>query len=299
MKTIDYDNIINQVTKRNRISRLIVLLIGAFIAGLVYNAFVVPNNVVYGGVGGIAIIVSKTTGIDTTLFINLVTIILTIISIFILGFKKTLYTIVGYLAYIIMVNLTIPIAPYFSFQFESYLLTVVLYSIIGGLGFGLIYKCGFNTGGMDSVIYIFQKYFPVPTSELSNILNGIIIVAGALTFGIIRSIYAIVYLKLQNFISNRTILGVSNNKLCFIKSNNIKEIEDLLTNDLEIGYTLIESTNGIGILKRNIIMCVVPSDRFYDLKQELLSIDKKSEIISNDCYTVVGGHVNKLINVNI
>ena len=66
---------------------------------------------------------------------------------------------------------------------------------------------------------------------------------------------------------------------------------------LEVGYTLIDSTNGIGVLKKVVIMCVIPTDRFYDLKKELLAIDKKTEIISNDCYTVVGGKTNKIFNV--
>ena len=298
MKIIDYNNIINQITKRNRVSRIIVLFIGAFIVGLIYNAFIVPNNIVYGGIGGVAIIVSKFTGIEPKLFINVATLALAIISIFIIGFKKTSYTIIGFLAYTIMINVTAPIASYFQFHFDSHLLSILFYSCLAGLGSGLIYKCGFNTGGSDSIIVIAQKYFKVPSTRLSNIINGMIIIAGALTFGIIESIYAIIYLKFLNFISERTILGMSNNKLCFIRSNDLNKIEKLLTNELEIGYTIIESTNGIGFLKKSIVMCVIPTDRFYDLKHEVMKIDAKARIISNDCTTVVGGKVNKLINVN-
>lgn len=298
MKIIGYENIIDEITKRNRVSRLIILFIGAFIAALVYNAFIVPNNIVYGGIGGLAIIVNKLTGIDTTFFINIVTVGLVLISIFVLGFKKTSYTIIGFLAYTIMINITSLFADYFSFAFESHLLAILFYSFFSGIGFGLIYKCGFNTGGSDSIVAIAQKYFQFPTSSLSNIINGLIVVAGAVTFGIVNSIYAVVFLRCMNFFSNRTIIGTSTNKLCFIKTHRIKDVEEMLRNDLELGYTVIESTNGIGFLKKQIIMCVVPTDRFYDLKHELITIDKKAHIISNDCYTVEGGYTNHLINVN-
>ena len=298
MKIIDYDNIIEQITKKNRVSRIILLFIGAFIVALIYNAFIVPNSIVYGGVGGIAIVISKYTGIETTLLINILTAILALISIFIIGLKNTSYSIFGFLAYALMINLTSPIAPYFQFEFDSHLLSILFYACISGVGSGLIYKCGFNTGGADSIIAMAQKYFQFTTSKLSNIINGMIIIAGALTFGIQKSIYAIIYLKIINFFSERTIVGVSTNKLCFIKSNKIGDIEGLLNKELEVGYTLIESTNGVGLLKKNIIMCVVPTDRFYDLKHELINIDSNAKIISNDCYTVVGGKINKLINVN-
>lgn len=297
MKMINYDNVLESITKRNRIPRFIALLIGTFIIALIYNAYIVPNNIVYGGLGGIAILANKLFGLDTTLFYNIVTIGLTGLSIILLGYKKTSYTIVGFVMYTIMVNVTDPLVSTFQLQFESNLFSILFYGVIDGLGMGLLYKAGFDTGGIDSVIAISQKYLHFPKAKLSNIINGIIVIAGALTFGIVKSIYAIIYLKLINFISDRTILGSSTSKICFIKTHKTHEVEDLLTNELEVGYTLIDSTNGIGLLKKEIIMCVIPTDRFYDLKKELMLIDKKTEIISNDCYTVVGGKTNKLINV--
>lgn len=297
MKLIDYDNILEKVKKRNRVARFIVLLIGCFIVAITYNAFIVPEHIVYGGVGGVAIIVNKLTGIDTTLFINVVTFGLALISVILIGLKKTSYTIIGFLFYTIMVNITEPLAPLFQFAFDSRLFSILFYCFIDGIGFGLIYKAGFNTGGIDSVVVITQKFFKLPTAAISNIANGIIIICGAITFGLVNSIYAIIYLKIMNFISDRVVLGVSSSKLIFIKTHKLSTVEELLSKDLELGYTLIESTNGIGFLKKNIIMCVIPTDRYYDLKRELLSIDKKVEIFSNDCYTVVGGYTNSLINV--
>lgn len=297
MKMISYDNIYEQVTKRNRIPRAIALLIGTFIIALIYNAFIVPNNIVYGGLGGVAIIVNNLTGLDTTMFYNVVTIILTIISIILLGYKKTSYTIIGFLTYTLMVNITASLVSFFQLEFASDLFSILFYAVIDGIGMGLLYKAGFDTGGSDTIIAIVQKYFQFPKSQLSNLINGIIVVVGAATFGVVKSIYAIIYLKTINFISDRTILGSSTSKICFIKSSNVEKVEELLTNDLEVGYTLIDSTNGIGILKKVVIMCVIPTDRFYDLKNELIAIDKKTEIITNDCYTVVGGKINKIFNV--
>lgn len=297
MKLINYDDILEKVKKRNRIARFIVLLIGCFIAALIYNAFIVPEHVVYGGVGGVATIVNSLTGIDTTLFINVVTFSLAIISVILIGLKKTSYTIIGFLIYTIMINITAPLASLFQFTFDSHLFAILFYAVIDGIGFGLIYKAGFNTGGIDSVVVITQKFFKLPTAAIFNIANGIIIICGALTFGLVNSIYAIIYLKIMNFISDRVVLGVSSAKLIFIKTQKLSNVEELLSKDLELGYTLIESTNGVGIIKKNIIMCVIPTDRYYDLKRELLNIDTKAELFSNDCYTVVGGYTNSLINV--
>ena len=292
-----YEDIMEMVTKKNRILRLILLCIGSFIAALIYNIFVSPNSLVYGGIGGLAIIVNKLTGINTIIFIDIATIILVLISLIVIGTKKTSYTIVGYGMYAIMVSLTAPLTKYISFNFDSFLLNVLLAAIIDGFGYGLIYKCGFNTGGADSIIAIAQHFFKAPTAKLSTIINGIIVVCGAFVFGITKTVYAIIYLKIMNFVSDYVILGTSTSKLVFIKTKELNQVEDYLKSEINVGYTLIDSGNGIGFLKKKIIMCIIPSEMFYSLKDDLISIDKRVEIISNDCYTVEGGTINKLIKV--
>lgn len=297
MKFTSYEEIMNIVTKKNRVPRLILLIIGSFLAALVYNVFVAPNNLVYGGVGGLAIVVNKLTGINRIIFIDVVTIILILITLIILGPKKTSYTIIGYGSYAIMISLTAPIKNYFNFTFDSFLLSVLIYSFLAGIGYGIIYKCGFNTGGADSIVTIAQHFFKAPTGKLSTIINGIIIIIGAFTFGLTKTIYAIIYLKVNNFISDVVILGMKTSKIVFIKSQHNHEVEEYLNKEVGVGYTLIDTSNGVGILKKKTIMCVVSSEHFYNMKNELIKLDKNIEIISNDCYTVEGGTTNKLIKV--
>lgn len=290
-------SIFDHITKKNRVNRMITLIIGAFIAALMYNTFIVPNNLVYGGLGGLAILVNNVFGINITLFINIVTSILIIISLVLLGLKKTSYTIIGFLVYTIMINITSPIASYLHFEFESMLFSIFINSIITGFGFGLVYRTGFNTGGSDTIVQIIQHYLKVPMGRISNLINGVIILLGAATFGITKSLYAIIFLKIMNFVSESIVLGVSSSKLCFIKTKKIKEVEQYLSDNLNVGHTLVDSTNGVGFLKREIIFVVVPNDYFFNLKQELFKIDPKLEFISNDCYTVENGHINKIIKI--
>lgn len=296
MKTVD-ENILVHITKKNRINRFIFLVIGAFIVALIYNCFIVPNNLVFGGIGGLAIIVNKIFGININLFINIVTVALIILSLILMGVKHTSYSIIGFTVYTIMINITSPLSSFINVHFESFLFAVIINSIIMGFGYGLIYRTGFNTGGSDSIVQIIQHFFHLPMGQVSNVINGIIVVIGAVNFGIIKSIYAIIFLKIMNYISDYIILGVSTSKLCYIKTKNTKEVEEYLSNNLSTGYSLIESTNGIGLLRKPVIFIVVPNDYFYHLKEEVLKIDEKAKFISNDCYAVENGHMNKIIKI--
>lgn len=291
------ENILDQIEKHNLALRLFYLMVGTFIIALVYNSFLVSNNLVAGGISGLAILINDLTGIPIVTFINVVSGSLIGLSFILLGYKKTSYAITGFIFYTVMINVTQLFAEQFIFNTSSYLFTTILYAVISGVGSGFIYRTGFNTGGSDSILMISQKYFRFPTPYLSNIINGIIILLGAATFGVVKSIYAIIFLKVSNFVADRIILGTSDSKLCLIKTKKMQELENYITKDLEIGYTLIESTNGVGFLKKHVIMCIIPSDRFYDLRQELILIDKKAELISSDCYTVEGGKTNHVMRV--
>lgn len=296
MKIVD-DNILVHITKKNRINRLIFLVMGAFIVALIYNCFIVPNNLVFGGIGGLAIIVNKVFGININLFINIVTVLLIILSIILMGFKHTSYSIIGFGVYTLMINFTSPLANLIHINFDSFLFSVIINSIIMGLGYGLIYRTGFNTGGADSIVQIIQHFMHLPMGQVSNVINGLIVILGAVNFGLTKTLYAIIFLKIMNFISDYIILGVSTSKLCYIKTNHTKEVEHYLSEHLSTGYSLIESTNGIGFLRKPIIFIVVPNDYFYHLKEEVLSIDSSAKFISNDCYTVENGHMNKFIKI--
>lgn len=297
MKIFKSQNIFDKITIKNFIIKLLYTFTGAFIIGLIYNSFTVENTLVSGGVSGLAIIINKVFGIGETVFINVATISLLILSLILLGFKKTSDGIIGYTAYAIMLEVTKPLGQYVNLSFDSFLFSVIFYGVLAGVGYGLIYRTGYNTSGSDTIVAICQKYFVFPYSVISNIMNTGIIILGAMTFGITKSIYAIIYLFICNFVTDKIILGSSDSKLCLIKTKKLDELEEFIKEELEIGYTLIESTNGIGLLKKYVVMCIVPSDRFYDLKREVMLIDKKAELICNDCYTVEGGYTNHFMSV--
>ena len=121
---------LDQVTKKNRIQRIIVCILGCLIIAIAYNTFIVPNNLVTGGVGGLAIIVSKFTGINPVIFIDIVSALLIIVSFLLIGRKKTFHSVFGFAAYAILASLTEPLTDIIKVNLDSYLFTVIIFSII-------------------------------------------------------------------------------------------------------------------------------------------------------------------------
>ena len=283
--------------RKNAGPRFVVLVMFSFVVALIYNAYIVPNNVVCGGMSGLALVINKLFPVDPIFYMNILSVITLMLGVLFLGLKETGYGIVGYLVYILCVNITAPIAKYFVLDFDSVFLNTIVYAFIRGLAFGFIYRTGFNTAGTDTIVEILKKYRKKPIGYLSNIINGAIIISGLFVFGMVNTIYAITFLIFNNLICDYVLIGSSVYKICFIRSKEFDKVVDYLQEEMGSSYTILDSTNGIGILNRKIIMCVVPSTKFIDLRKKLIKIDKKIWIVSNDCYSLEGGTVESLLLV--
>ena len=290
-----FNKVLRFFDEHNVIVRSLALILGSFVCAIVYNAFIIPNNIVYGGLGGLAIVVNNITGISPVTFLNISVGCTLLLSIFILGYKHTIHSIIGYGAFIIMVNITSGFSFIFNVEFDSFLFGCIFYGLIFGVGSGLIYRSGFDTGGIDTILVILRDKFKVPFATVGNIVNGLIIISGVLIFGYVQAIYAIITLLIINHVSESVLIGLSSKKMVFISSKYYHELVKFIEKDLDTGYTLIQSTNGIGLFKRTIIMCVVPTYRFFTLKAKVKELDDHAELYSHDCYNVTGGRTNQIV----
>ena len=293
-----HEEILKKVEKQNKLIRLIIYFICVFLVALFYNVFFVPNNLVMGGMGGLAIVVKKTFGLNTSLFLLLSTVFLLLLSYIFLGKKEMKKNLGCAILYPIMVTLTEPISKYISIEFNSYLFTILIAIILYSVPLGLIYKVGYSTGGGDIINQIICKYAKTSVGQASSYINLLIIFTASFVFGIPKSVYAVFALLLSNKIVDFIILGNSDSKLCIIKTKNVEYLEDFLKNDFNVGYSLLESKGGIDKKKRKTIMCIVTSREYYRFKHLILDIDPNAFFVTHDCYEVLGGKSKRIMKFN-
>lgn len=288
-------DILKKIENKNKILRLTIFFISCFFVALIYNLFFVKNNIVIGGFGGLAIVFKQLFGWNTSIFLGISTIFLLILSYIVIGKKETKKNIVGAITYIILIALTEPLATLIDIEFESYLFTILIASIIYSIPIGLIYKVGYSTGGGDILMQIICKYAKTSFGQASNYMNILIIFTAVFIFGIPKTLYALFCLITVNSIIDFVVLGNSDSKFCIIKTKNISHIEDFLKKDFNIGYSILSSTGGIDTKKRRTIMCIVTSREYYRFKNLILDIDSNAFFITHDCYEVLGGNSKRML----
>lgn len=291
MEIFHQEKIKELVFHHHYLKRLIILLFGVTLLSIVYNLFLVPNNLVIGGTSGIAIILQKLFGLNPNIFLYIASIILLIVSFIFLGKEETANTIIGSLLYPVMVSITSPWAEYLKnyITFDSFLIVILVAGLINGFANGIIYKSGFTTGGSDIIMKILNKYARIPEGKSVLYTNIVIILAGGFIFGLNKMIYAIMILYISSALVDRILIGISNSKLFFIYTKKTEKVKNFIINDLKSGVTLFDTVGGFRNQKGKLLMCVVATRDYYFFKESVLMIDPNAFFVINDCYEVKGG----------
>lgn len=288
-KKINTDDILKKIESKYKIRRYLQLVIGIFLIAVSFNLFLYPNDLVFGGVSGLSIIVKEITSIDPSGFIMICSLLLLIISFLVLGKEQTKGSVIGSILFPIFVNLTTNIGNYIQIDTSNLLLCSIFSGVIYGFGAGLVFKAGFTTGGTDIINQIVSKYAHVSMGNAMLMSDGLIVLGGAYFFGLTKFMYAIIVVYIIGIMTDKVLLGISNSKAFYIITNEDKKIRNYVLNELHHGVTIFNVRGGYTLEKDEVILCVVPTREYYRLKEGIKEIDPNAFFVVTDAYEVMGG----------
>lgn len=284
-----YRRLLERINHKSIVPRFMSFLVGCLLISIAYNIFLVENNIVPGGVGGIAIILNSIFSIANWKIILVANIILLTISYFILEKEQTKASIIGSLMLPLFVYLTQNINVWLEIDPTQKILAAAFGGVIYGFGAGLVFKAGFTTGGTDIINQIISKYIKISIGNSMLISDGLIVLSSAFFFGPMNLLYSIVVLYIISLMSDRVILGISDNKAFYIITEHEEEVKEYIFTNLGHSVTIFNAKGGFKKEKENVLLCVLPTSDYYKLKEGIHEIDKDAFFVVTDAYEVFGG----------
>ena len=279
------NQILENLDRKDLIKRYILLITGCFIVAFAFNIFFNQYGIVCFGVSGLSIVLSNF-GVPNSLFILIANIFLLILSYFALGWKKTRNAIVGSLIFPFFVWLTDFLVPYLTFDDVELLVIAIFGGVLSGVGYGLIYKTNFNTGGTDILCEIVSKYTKVSLGKAMWVSDGLVVLSGLLVSSWEITLYGFMVLYLISFMIDKVVLGISQSKAFYIVTNKQEEVREFLLSITDGGVTLINARGGYTNNKETLLLGVVPTRQYFIVKEGLKEIDKNIFFLACDAYEV-------------
>lgn len=272
----------------NTISRYIQFFFALFLAALSFNMFLLPTEIVAGGVNGVAIILKDIIPIQPAMIIFIISFICLVLGAFLIKKEKVATALIGTIIYPVFVELTLPLTRMLNVQIDDLFLVSIIVGIISGFTSGIIYRNNFNAGGFNIISQILYKYLKISISKSSFVINTIIVLGGAFTFGWTNAMYAIIILFINSVIMDKVILGISSKKAFYIITKKSFEVERFIIDELNHGVTIFNAKGGFLIKNKKMIMAVVPSREYYMLTEGIKEIDPNAFFLATDAYQTFG-----------
>jgi uncharacterized membrane-anchored protein YitT (DUF2179 family) len=268
------------------------MTVGILLTAYALDAFLIPNKIAAGGVSGLATVVfyalrdaglpSIPVGV-TMLALNIV---LLAIGIRARGWRygaKTLYGAVGLsLAIDLMAPLIQPLAT------KDPLLAVLWGGALTGIGMGMVFRVGGNTGGTDIVAQLLTKKVSLGVGQLMLLVDACVLLVAGLKFGPELALYGAVAV----FVTTTTIdvvqEGLSTEKAAFIFSKLNDEIGQTIMAELGRGATAFAARGVYTGEDREVIFCVVSRRELDDLKNIVHTIDPEAFLVISDVHEALG-----------
>lgn len=291
---------LKQYFTKRKIKEFLLINLGVCLMAFAYSVLLDPNNIIIGGIGGIATILRDVGGdrFPSSLIILILNIVLLFIGLFFVGksfFIKTLYASLIYPVYTYIFELLnenflndmIPnISNVQTVGIDSrivvagaYLVIVLFGAVISGLGLGLALRNGASTGGVDIVQQIFLKYFKMPFSVSLIFIDGAIVLSAGIYFhDIFTILYGALFIYLSGVVMDTIIFSGFNSRCVNIVTSKPYEIRDEIYRILERGVTIVPAKGGYTNQDRPIIICVMHNSEFYKMKEIIRNIDERAFI---------------------
>lgn len=282
-------DVVKKTRQKHLFRRILILCIAQFISALIFNFFQIKTQLVTGGTSGIAIITEHLFEWNPSTVILVVSVILLIVSFFLLGLEQTSGAVIATFVYPFFVNLTAEWPSIIPVDTTDMLLISIIIGVVAGITNGLVYKNGFNNGGTSIISQLLLKYQKISISKTSFVLNIIIVLTGGFFFGWTMVMYATIILYINSIVMDRVLIGISRNKNIFIMTTKEREIREYVLQTLKHGITEFDVKGGFLFHKKHVLMTVIPTKDYFRLKEGIKLIDKDVFVIVTDSYQVSGG----------
>lgn len=289
LKPSNIEQVRDKIDNKSKFKRYAQFCLGCLLVAISFNLFLAPNDLVPGGVSGFSVIINHLLGINKSIIILGLSLLLLILSYVFLGKNKTRGSILGSLLFPLFVEITSNISEIIQIDTSQLLLSAVFGGILYGFGAGIIFKAGFTTGGTDILNQIISKYAKVSMGKSMLICDGTIVLLSGIVFGPTKLMYSVIILYLISYMSDRVILGISDSKAFYIVTDEEKKIKEYVIKYLNHGVTVFNAKGGYKKEKQTVLLCVLPTKDYYKLKEGIHEIDPDAFFVVTDAYEVFGG----------
>lgn len=282
---------IQRIIRSRFVRDLPLVALGCAIAALAVDVFMVPQGLAAGGLTGLATIVAelgRRAGLN--LPVGTQTIVMNaVLLLFVLrsgGARYAVQTITGFVLFGFFTDL---FAPFVAPLGERDLMLCALWGgIISGLGYGLVFRCGVNTGGSDTIAQIISRKTSLPVGSTVMAIDVAVCAASAPVFSLENALYAAIAMVLMGMVVDRVVDGADRRRMAFVISEQHERIADDVMYEMGRGVTEVQARGVWSGKDRPMLLIILDRRELSILKTVVAEHDPEAIVFIADVSEAIG-----------
>jgi uncharacterized membrane-anchored protein YitT (DUF2179 family) len=268
------------------------ILLGTAVYAFGLHYFVIPNELMEGGLTGVSLILNYALGLPvsyTTLILN--------IPLFWLGWKTIgkyamAFTVLGTVsisAFLRAMEVAIARGWIAPFRFEQdFILTALYAGITLGAGLGLVFRFGGTTGGTDIIARLLNKKKGWSIGQIILIIDAVVLCTSLLYIPKEKVLYTLVAVFVASRVIDFITQGAYSAKAFTIITDRGKEVAAAVTREMDRGVTLFPAVGGFSNKDKTVVYSVIARNETRKMKAVVRSVDPNAFMIVSDVQDVLG-----------
>ena len=264
------------------------VLVGALVQALAMRLFLVPGQLVSGGISGAAQIVNHFVDFPIGVMVFLGNAPLFILGWRYLGGKRfalrTAIAVGTFSLFTDLLTLFIPAAG----MTQDNVLNTVFGAILYGAGLGLVYRGQGTSGGSDILGRILNRRFGISISMAYMITDSLVVLAGGFAVSWEKALYGLGVIYISGLAAEAVSEGQSVYRTAIIITSTHEKVMQEIMNVLERGVTILSGTGAYTGESRPVLYCVITRSEVNQLKELVKEIDPLALVVIGSAHEVLG-----------
>lgn len=264
------------------------IALGSLLYSLSFDWFYVPNQIGFGGLTALGMILNH---LSPAIPIGTVVLVLNI-PIFILGWKflgghTLVSSLFAMAATSVLVDL---IAALYTFPPMDPMLAAVFGGVSLGASLGMIFSKGATTGGTDLIARLLKLPFAwLPMGKLLMVVDLTMLLAVSVAFRSLESaMYGIIALYISTLVMDQVLYGLDKSKVAYIITSNPRPMAEEIDRQLDRGTTFLYGEGSFSGQNKLVLMCAFKQRQIVPLKALVHELDPQAFLIVCDAHEVLG-----------
>ncbi len=279
---------IKDLDVKKLVKELTIMLFAMFITAISVHFFLKPSGLIIGSISGLSIVIEKLTGVPISIITFIINSFLLILANILIGKEfgiKTIFTSLLLSPYLAIFEKFFPIQQ--SIMQDPWL-DLLCFVLLLGLAQAILFKINASTGGLDIMAKIINKFTHIEIGTSITVAGAMICMTAFLISDLRIVIIGLIGTYVNGLVVDNFATGFNSKKRACIISEQYKEIQSFIINELNRGVTLYNVVGGYKSDQRVELEVLLTRSEFSKLMEFIGKNDYKAFITAGNVSEVYG-----------